>query len=277
MRDVTNNNGAAQIVDMEDARRRLSDAPGAAYPDAGAWLAATRESAGLGLTEAAQKTHIKEQHLQAIESLDLASLPARPYAIGFVRAYAEFLELDPADVVSRFKDDVGFATAKPVEPKSFQEVDSAEAADKPELSLLAVVAILAFVLWCVWQVTLPREVRQIGDNANSGAGVVQQRSVTPTPAPPVNVVKARVIERVEPVYPMGCLDSAEAREVVTLSFTITAQGRVSGERVAAATNACFADAALIALRRWRYAPRTVEGNARAAFDQRVELVFQRPL
>jgi TonB family protein len=274
---VTNNNGAAEIVDMEDARRRFSDKRGAAYRDAGAWLAAAREASGLALGEAADKTHIKEQHLEAIEKLDLSALPARPYAIGFVRAYADFLGLPSDEVVERFKEDAGFAVSKPVESEKFEDVERAAPEEKPELSLLAMVAILAFVLWCVWQITLPREVRQIGEYAGASEQAVRAPSVTPAPAIAVNVVEARLVERVEPVYPISCLNEAAAVETVTVSFTITVQGRVSAERVANATNACFSEAALIALRRWRYEPRTVEGAPRAAYDQSVELAFNRPL
>ena len=276
---ATNTNGSATIYDMEDARRRLSDGPGAEYRHAGAWLASVREEAGLSLAEAAAKIHIRDRHLEAIEAIDHDVMPARPYAIGFVRAYAEFLGLDADEVVARFKQDAGYDSPKQVEVEKFEEAERAEAADKPELSLLAVIAILGFIVWCAWQITLPREVRQLGEPTETvepSAPAPVVRSIPPPPAPE-NVIEPRLVERVDAIYPMGCLNDAAATETVIVNFTVTAQGRIAGERVASATNGCFGESALIALRRWRFEPRTVDGAPRPAHDQRAEFVFERPL
>lgn len=274
---MTKNNGTAEIYDMEDARRRMSDAPGAQFRDAGEWLSSVRNASGLALSEVASKTHIKESHLQAIEAMDREALPARPYAIGFVRAYAEFLELDASLVVERFKDDTGAAVAQPVEAEKSEKPEPPDATEKPELSLLAVVAIIAFILWCAWQITLPREVRQLGRDVGVETASPAPSAPAVVPAPAANVVEAELIERIDPIYPMGCLNDAAATESVVISLTVTAQGRVAGERVAGASNACFSETALIAVRRWKFSPRTVDGVRKAAHDQRFELVFERPL
>ncbi len=271
---MTSKDGTAEIFELEDARRRRAD--GGDNDDVGAALSAARENQGLSLSEAAAKTHIKERHLEAIEALDPDALPARPYAIGFVRAYAEFLDLNADEIVARFKTCAGFEVAKPVDAERFEVAEKATPADKPELSLLAVVGILAFILWCAWQITLPREVRQLGSAApEEAAADVAARA--PIAAPEETVVGAMLIERVEPIYPMGCLDKAAPLETVTLSLSVTPQGRVAGERIVQATNSCFGDAALIAVRRWKFEPMTIDGRARSAHDQRFELTFQRPL
>lgn len=269
---MTSKDGTAEIVDMEDARRRRADGEG----DAGAILKSAREAQNLSLAEAAARTHIKEHHLQAIEAMDCSVLPARPYAIGFVRAYAEFLETDADDVVDKFKEGAGFEAAKPVEAEKFERAEKSAPAEKPELSLLAVVGILAFMMWCAWQITLPREVRQLG---TAGAAETPAETVTraPVAAPTETIVGAVLIERVEPIYPMGCLNQAALQETVVLGFSVTPQGRVAGERVVSASNACFSNAALIAVRRWRFEPMTVDGRARSAHDQRFTLTFERPL
>lgn len=267
---------------MEDARRRKGEgAGGGHYRDAGAWLASIRENNGLTLEEAAGRTHIKVRCLQAIEELDVANLPARPYAIGFVKTYAEFLGLDATEAVDAFKHDAGFNVSKPVEPEKFEEAEKAAPVDKPELSLLAVVVILAFVLWCAWQVTLPRDVKQLGsrDDAATPSVVADEqleRVVAPR-APEVDAIEANLIERVEPIYPLGCVNGAAASETVSVAFTVSQNGRVVGERVSATTNGCFNDTALIAVRRWRFEPRMVNGQARTAHDQRVDITFERPL
>lgn len=269
---MTSKDGTAEIFDMEDARRRRADGD----EDIGELLQRAREDQCLTLTEAAAKTHIKEHHLKAIEALDASALPARPYAIGFVRAYAEFLDLDADDVVDVFKTNAGLDTPKAIDVEKFDVADKAAPARKPELSLLAVIAILAFVLWCAWQITLPREVRQLGTAPLEAAPIA---TVIRTPPAPIaeTLVDARLIERVEPIYPLGCMTNAGPFETVTLSLSVTPQGRVAGERIIEATNSCFANAALIAVRRWKFEPMRIDGLPRSAHDQRFQLMFQRPL
>ncbi|MEM8770786.1 MAG: TonB family protein [Pseudomonadota bacterium] len=274
---MSSGENTAEVVDMADARRRLSDAPGAEYRDAGEWLGGAREAKGLTLVEAAARTHIKERHLEAIEALDLEALPARPYVIGFVKGYAELLELDVAAVVDRFKEEVGYASAKPVAPEIFETHETSVAIEKPELSLIAVIAILAFVLWCAWLVTLPRDVKYLSETApQTSAPAIPSENVSQT-STETDTIEARLIDEVEPIYPINCVNGAGPAETVTVIFNISPQGRVSGERTATSTNACFNEAALNAVRRWRFEPRKVNNVEKTAYDQRFELIFERPL
>jgi hypothetical protein len=69
----------------------------------GAALRRARESLDLGLDDIAQATHVRADYLAAIETLDLSPLPAKPFAVGYVRAYARALGLDPDMVAARFR------------------------------------------------------------------------------------------------------------------------------------------------------------------------------
>ncbi|MEE4208707.1 MAG: TonB family protein [Parvularcula sp.] len=90
---------------------------------------------------------------------------------------------------------------------------------------------------------------------------------------PTVPVELRRLVAVEPVYPPLCEAQAQPLETVTVSFTVSARGRVVNPRVASSTNTCFNGAALAALTRWRYDPATVtEANAR----QTSRLTFERP-
>ena len=46
---------------------------------------------------------IREAHLEAIELEDFEQLPGNVYAIGFIRTYAQYLELNESDLIMRFK------------------------------------------------------------------------------------------------------------------------------------------------------------------------------
>ena len=69
----------------------------------GAALRRAREGLGLDVDDIAQATRVRPAHLTALEAFDLDALPARPFAIGYVRAYALALGLDPDAVVGRFR------------------------------------------------------------------------------------------------------------------------------------------------------------------------------
>ena len=63
--------------------------------DIGAQLRAAREAQGLSLTNLSQRTRVPERALAAIERNDKSALPPPPFSRGFVRTYAQELDLDP--------------------------------------------------------------------------------------------------------------------------------------------------------------------------------------
>lgn len=71
-----------------------------------ATLREAREARGLTVSDAAKATRIWERYLQALEAnAPLQEFPAPVYARSFLRAYAEFLELDTDGIVRRFDED----------------------------------------------------------------------------------------------------------------------------------------------------------------------------
>jgi cytoskeletal protein RodZ len=75
-------------------------------PSIGSVLRSTREQAGLELRDVATVLKIRHVFMQAIEAGRYQELPGAAYAVGFVRAYADYLGLDPEAIVTRFKDEV---------------------------------------------------------------------------------------------------------------------------------------------------------------------------
>jgi cytoskeletal protein RodZ len=69
----------------------------------GKLLRAAREQKNLSLEDTADQTSISIQYIAALESENVEMFPGEPYAVGFLRNYAEFLELDSAYMISLFR------------------------------------------------------------------------------------------------------------------------------------------------------------------------------
>ncbi len=87
-------------------------------------LRRAREARSLSLEEVAQATHMRVHYLRALEEGDLEAIPSRAQAKGFLRAYAEYLNLDPGPLTAG----MGIDT-QPL-PDNRKEVSSIEPADE---------------------------------------------------------------------------------------------------------------------------------------------------
>lgn len=81
-------------------RRPAGSATGSGF---GEQLRRAREARGLALESVADATRISRRHLEALERSDLEALPAGPFGKGYVRAYAEFLGVDPRPVLEAYR------------------------------------------------------------------------------------------------------------------------------------------------------------------------------
>ena len=85
-----------------------------------------REQMGVTLQQAAEDTRIREKFLQAIESGDYQSLPGTVYTKGFLRNYAQYLNLDAEEILALYTGERGgsepartFAPMRPLVKRSF--------------------------------------------------------------------------------------------------------------------------------------------------------------
>jgi cytoskeleton protein RodZ len=81
-------------------------------PDIGAALKSAREFRGLSLQDVSDATRIRRTYLAALEDMRLEELPSRPFTLGYIKAYAKHLDLDPEEAVNRFKE----SSPEPDEP-----------------------------------------------------------------------------------------------------------------------------------------------------------------
>lgn len=82
----------------------------------GAVLADARVAAGLEITDIARDTRVPARHLAAIEADAHDSLPALPYAIGFVKAFARAVGIDPEAAGAQFRAETSKVPHTPAPP-----------------------------------------------------------------------------------------------------------------------------------------------------------------
>src|SRR5665213_229702 len=68
-------------------------------------LRTLREAKNLSLNDISQTTCVRRAYLQAIEEMNIDQLPSRPFAVGYVKAYAEALGVKGDLAVRQFKID----------------------------------------------------------------------------------------------------------------------------------------------------------------------------
>ena len=68
-------------------------------------LAEAREAQGVTLEEVERETRISRRYLQALEDEEFSAFPAQVQARGFLRVYAQYLELDAAEMLALFPRD----------------------------------------------------------------------------------------------------------------------------------------------------------------------------
>ena len=107
-------------------------------------LAALREAAGLSLQDIAQVTCIRRAYLQALEQMATDQLPSRPFAVGYVRAYAQALGVPAEKAVAAFRKQV------PSPDEALKAPGGVPRQRDPRLSWLAgacAVVVTAVVIW----------------------------------------------------------------------------------------------------------------------------------
>lgn len=199
-------------------RAETTAAPYAVPASIGAILRATRERQGLSLVDVAECTCIRRAYLEALEEMRLELLPARPFAVGYVKSYAQALGMDPAAAVARFKDespDVTETLRPPlgVEPRGDRRMGL--------MVGLGVAVLAAIVVWNVAQ-------RAMSQDAPPPPAVPESSQAPAAPATgsvQVAAPKAAPAESTlpEPYVTPGLLESAASNGAVVSGPSAPAQ------------------------------------------------------
>ena len=176
----------------------------------GAALRDARVARNLSLAEVSALLRIREAHLEAIELEDFEQLPGNVYAIGFIRTYAQYLELNESDLIMRFK---AASVESGMADMVFEEEEETEQiSGSLKISLLVVGALVVYVLWLV------------AGTQNDGITV---STVVQTPAAPVEAPAA-------PTPPAVVADEAAAASAAAAETPATPRA-LDGAAPAAAT------------------------------------------
>ncbi len=112
---------------------------------------------GYDLHEVANSLNIRAAHLEALEEGRFADLPPLVYAQGFVSAYANFLELDKAELLSRFREEATGAPAPLPAIAQFNLNTEPDSAERRIPSMAVVIAglVLVVLAYGLWQASMP--------------------------------------------------------------------------------------------------------------------------
>ncbi len=170
--------GYDRSPDRDDAIARSGDSLETAE-SLGAAFRIRREARGLDFDHLSLVTRIRPQYLAAIEAMRLDELPSRPFAIGYVRAYASALGLDPEQAILRYK------LEAPNRDQTLAAPVGVERERDPNFSLvviLGVMVISAIVIWNIAQHVMNRAAPAHGSAPVAAARMV---SSSKPPAGPV--------------------------------------------------------------------------------------------
>jgi transcriptional regulator with XRE-family HTH domain len=186
--------------------------------DVGQALRAIREFKRLSVDEVAERTRVRPSYVTAIEAMQLDKLPSRPFVVGYIRAIAQALGVDPDAAADRFK------AEEPVLDEALPEPVGVGDDRDPRLAAIiaaAFVIIAAIVAWNVVQ----RIMTETAPAPPTAPEMAAQKALANTTAGPVALgapLPAPVESTTPPPYITPGLDkavNAEGQPLVPPSAT----------------------------------------------------------
>ncbi len=200
MSSETGHSSSSRRLTLKD----VTDAPHASEDSVGMELRAMRLQRGESLSQVSQVLRIRKDMVEAIEHGRHDLLPGHAYEVGFVRAYADYMRLDTADIVRRYKAEL----ASLDEGEHFKIQVAEEDQRFSFVSVSVIVLCLAAAVAGAWYLASEAgwigEKRPLGPSvaATDDPAVAQPGPATPAPAPLPDPAPAPLpTAPVEPVAP----------------------------------------------------------------------------
>jgi cytoskeleton protein RodZ len=152
----------------------------------GSRLKAAREAQGMSLDDVAAKTRVPIRHLQHMERGEWDALPATTYSVGFARAYAGAVGLNPSEIGSELRAQLGTGAKTPAQAALYEPADPARV---PPLSLAIIAGVIALLLvaaYLFWRNSAVEDAPVGQDEvAVADAGPAAAPGGAPPPAPAI--------------------------------------------------------------------------------------------
>lgn len=179
--------------------------------EVGSRLREAREQQGLSLEQAEETTRIRRVFLEALEEERFDVLPGDVYARGFIRNYAQFLGLDPQELLASFRAARGKAPARYVPRVLDEPLVPGPGSNRWAGLFLAfmLLVVVALGAWYIYQryyvgvdpgsMVIPQLIPALGKTAT---GAIATRPVaTAVAPPPTKVAQPASSPSVQAVYP----------------------------------------------------------------------------
>ena len=104
---------------------------------------------GRTINDAAEELCIRKAYVEAIETMDLSKMPQMPYALGFVRSYADYLGLNSNRIVFLYRKAIMGDTAE--EDENIQN-EEPSVPNLKHLLFAFIGLIIVFAIWSSWPI-----------------------------------------------------------------------------------------------------------------------------
>ena len=180
-------------------------------------LQRARQARGLTLEEVERDTRISHRYLQALENENFGLLPAPVYARGFLRTYARYLGLEPANLLPLFP--VGYVEEPALQP--WPKVKTPRTWPGSGLLAGAVVGVLILIVVLLYSLGGQGE----GSHPLFGLQTATPETAAVLPAVETPVTAAAVTETPPPLeIPPGTMPDLRARPLADAAATLRDMG-----------------------------------------------------
>jgi len=180
-------------------------------------LQRTRQARGLTLEEVERDTRISHRYLQALENENFGLLPAPVYARGFLRTYARYLGLEPANLLPLFP--VGYVEEPALQP--WPKVKTPRTWPSSGLLAGAVVGVLIFIVVLLYSLGGQGE----GSHPLFGLQTATPETAAVLPAVETPVTAVAVTETPPPLeIPPGAMPDLRAQPLADAAATLRDMG-----------------------------------------------------
>jgi len=197
--------------------KETDSSDGGRFGGVGALLRRRREEIQQEIDDVSHQLRIRSVYIRAIEEGRFEELPGNAYAIGFVRAYADYLGLDGGNVVSDYRDEL----ARRGRQNDLVWPTEGSESRFPGGAILGVCLLLGLAIYGGWYYATQsggtgiKLIDQVPDYIKKATGVGQTVENAPSEAAPAEHTEAQAATSpVQPTPPPATTQSAPSSESV---------------------------------------------------------------